>query len=393
MSAPLLLDLSHTSHTRARTGIQRVVRALHAALGNARVPVTFDPYARHWRTLEPWEHINLAVDGPARKRGARWPLGARLRSSSARIFGRSRREVLPANSGVVVPEVFSPGVARALPQLFAATTGPRVAIFHDAIALKLPELTPVKTVTRFPAYLVELLAFDGVVAVSEESRLSLLDYWAWLGQREVPRVTTLGWGVELRARTPPAAAKTDTALPVVLSVGSIEGRKNHLALLEACEQLWARKVQFRLHLIGLSHPETGASALARIAELQAAGRPLRYEGPLTDALVDEAYAACAFSIYPSLIEGFGLPVLESLSHGKPCVCSARGALGESARGGGCLALPNVDAPSIAAALDRLLHSPAELEQLAAAARRRTFKTWSQYAAELRGWILTLPRRK
>ena len=42
MSAPFLLDLSHTSHTRARTGIQRVTRSLYAALGDRALAVTFD---------------------------------------------------------------------------------------------------------------------------------------------------------------------------------------------------------------------------------------------------------------------------------------------------------------------------------------------------------------
>jgi len=43
-----------------------------------------------------------------------------------------------------------------------------------------------------------------------------------------------------------------------------------------------------------------------------------------------------FTVYPSLMEGFGIPILESLWHGKPCVCGGNGALGEVARGGGCL---------------------------------------------------------
>ena len=77
----------------------------------------------------------------------------------------------------------------------------------------------------------------------------------------------------------------------MLSVGSIEGRKNHLALLEACEALWARGQRFTLHLIGPAQPETGAAALARIRALEAAGRPLRYDGPVTDAAVEAACQA------------------------------------------------------------------------------------------------------
>ena len=59
MTGRLLLDLTHTSHTRARTGIQRVVRALHRELGNSALAVTFDPYLGGWRPLEAWEQANL----------------------------------------------------------------------------------------------------------------------------------------------------------------------------------------------------------------------------------------------------------------------------------------------------------------------------------------------
>ena len=391
MSAPLLLDLSHTCHTRARTGVQRVTRALQSALGDGARAITHDPYRQAWRELEPWERANLASANPSAKRGARWPLGARLRSLAGRGLGRPAPP-LPENGGLIIPEVFSPEVARALPALFAATRGPRVAIFHDAIALKFPELTPAKTVARFPPYLVELLAFDGIAAVSEDSRTSLLDYWQWLGIVRPPPVQAIPLGIDCPPPAPAGAAPAGE-LPVVLSVGSLEGRKNHGALLEACEALWAGGAKFSLHLIGLAHPTTGAAALARIRALQAAGRPLRYDGPVGDRAVEAAYAACTFTIYPSLAEGFGLPVIESLAHGKPCICSARGALGESSRGGGCVALESVQALALAEALARLLNSPTEVTALAAAATRRHFRNWAQYTADLTEWIRELSPRK
>jgi glycosyltransferase involved in cell wall biosynthesis len=397
--APLLLDLSHTSHTRARTGIQRVARSLHAAFGARALAITHDPHLGAWRPLENWERENLATDSTAHKRGARWPLSAQLRGRTRRFF-RPQASALSSqlsalnSAGLLVPEVFSPSVAAALPALFAAARGPRIALFHDAIALKYPEFTPAKTVARFPAYLHELLAFDAVAAVSEDSRQSLLDYWQWLGVAKPPPVRTVPLGVDpvvqpvcdLLRDKPPGTEK-----PAVLSVGSIEGRKNHLALLDACERLWANGTRFELRLIGLAHPQTGAAALARIRELQAAGRPLRYDGPASERDLEAAYVACTFTVYPSMIEGFGLPVIESLSHGKPCVCSARGALGESARGGGCLTLESTDTDALAIAIQRLLTSPDQLARLEREARARTFRTWRDYVDDLLGWTRELPR--
>lgn len=386
MSLPLLIDTSHTSHTQARTGIQRVTRSLCEALAQDAVPITYDPYARKWRTLAPWETANLSGAGIATKRGARWPLRARIRGTLARwLAGRPPRAELPAGSGVVVPELFSPTVAAALPMLPA--DGPRIALFHDAIALRLPELTPGKTVARFPSYLQELLAFDGIAAVSEDSRATLLDYWHWLGIRRVPAVRAIPLGIEI-----PNDAVGDApprAVPTVLSVGSIEGRKNQLALLEACESLWSRGEKFELRLIGLANSETGAAAVRRIGELQAGGRPLRYDGPTDEATLQNAYRECAFTVYPSLMEGFGLPVLESLSHGKPCVCAASGALGEAACGGGCLTLDRVDASSLAASIHELLADASRRQKLARDARGRTFRSWRDYANDLVGWCREL----
>jgi glycosyltransferase involved in cell wall biosynthesis len=281
-------------------------------------------------------------------------------------------------------------VAAALPSLFAAADGPRVALFHDAIALRFPELTPRRTVARFPAYLRELLSFDGVAAVSEASRDALEGYWDWLGAAARPAVAAIPLGLDPPGAGP--APRPREAVPTVLCVGSIEARKNHVALLDACESLWSRGVAFRLRLVGLANAETGGPALRRLDELRARGRAVIRDGPLGDEALDAAYRECAFTVYPSLAEGFGLPVAESLARGRPCICRTDGALGEIARGGGCLGLGAAASAEIAAAVERLLASPAELSVLEEAARARRFRTWAQYAGELLGWMGSLGRR-
>ncbi len=380
---PVLVDLSHTSHTRARTGVQRVARSLRNALGADAGAITHDPHWRAWRPLEGWEEANLAHTGGSPGRGARWPLARRWLGMLRRLRG-AEAPPLPANAGLIVPEIFSPAVAAALPALFRATGGPRVAIFHDAIALRLPELTPPGTVARFPAYLQELLAFDGIAAVSADSRDALVDYWRWLGIARTPPVRAIPLGTDLGYAPPTVGPLPET--PMVLCVGSIEGRKNHLALLEAAEQLWSRGSRFELRLVGLVQPGTGGRALARLRALQSAGRPLRHDGPAEDEAVAAAYAACSFTVYPSLAEGFGLPVLESVARGKPCVCSGRGALGEAAAGGGCLTLAEVSPGGLAEAIGRLLAEPALLAELAAATRRRPIRTGRDHAADVAAWL-------
>jgi len=393
-----VIDLSHTSHTRARTGIQRVCRSLLRELshGDQARPVTWDPHARQWRALRNWEKSLLSSRSPDTRRGASWPLPARLRGCAWRLLAGTAPAVDPGlagkASGLLVPELFSSATGAALPSLLQALRAPAVAVFHDALALRLPEHTPPGTVSRMPAYLLELSLFDGVAAVSEDSRQALLDYWAWAGVRRAPPVTAITLGVDA-----PGSVRPDPAAryrrPVVLCLCSIEGRKNHLALLDACEKLWQEGLGFELRLAGLARRDTAGEALDRISRLQQAGRPLFYDGPVSERGLEEAYENCLFTVYPSLAEGFGLPVLESLVRGKACICSAKGALGEVSTKGGCLALEECSASQLTVAMRRLLTEQPLREKLEAEARARPRRTWTDYANELSAWTRQLPLRE
>jgi len=392
----LYLDLTHTSHTGAQTGIQRVCRrlyettALRAELATA--AVTYDPYRRVWRFLNAREtgRLRPGADGGTHRK-ASWAARDKLLGTLANRL-RLPQPPLPAGSSLIVPELYGPAVSAALPSLLARVNGPRVALFHDAIALKLPPLSAPATVSLFPSYLHGLARFDGIAAISADSRETLLDYWRWAGCENTPPVVAMPLGIDIPATTAPGNTETAASPPVVLSVGTLEGRKNHLSLLAACETLWAQGLDFELHLIGLTQPKTGRAAAGQLQRLQADGRPLFYHGAVDDAFLNKAYASCTFTVYPSLMEGFGLPVLESLARGKPCVCLDRGALGESALGGGCLTLPDVTPPTLANAIRKLLTAPATLQRLQAEARARHFRTWADYTDDLLGWMGTLTRR-
>ena len=386
----LLFDTTHTSHSHAQTGIQRVCRSLLAELIKTRptTGICHDPYLKAWRPLDDGELRRMEPGRPAADtRGSSWSLRQRL-------SGRTRRwlrawPALPEAHGLICPEFFSAKVGTKLPEILPLVAGPRVALFYDAIPLQFPELTPPGTVARFPLYLHELLLFDGVAAISEASAACLRDYWRWLGVSNPPPVTAIPLAINPNH---PVTGDRHPGPPRVLCVSTIEGRKNHLALLEACEILWAEGTEFELQLVGMGRADTAGRALTKMAELRRMGRPLLHHDTADDAELHAAYAQAAFTVYPSLIEGFGLPVLESLQHGKPCICSNLGALGESIPGGGCVGLASVDAVHLAGAIRQLLQNPAALAALAAQARARRFKTWPDYARELTAWMTTLPRR-
>lgn len=393
----LLIDLSHTSHSAARTGVQRVARGLYVAASApscGALGIVWDPYAAGWRPLGPREERQVRSPGAA---GARTPRGARWswRQRLAGWLARARFTPIPPLAvgeadALIVPEIFSPAVARALPVLFAKVNGPRVALFHDAIALTHPELTPAGTVQRFPAYLQELTAFDGIAANSEASREALVGYWRWAGVKAPPPVVAIPLGID--APGLPVRPPENEDRPRVLCVGTIEGRKNHLALLEAAERLWSAGRDFELRLIGQPRPETAAPALARLESLRVARRPIIALGPLDDAALEREWARCVFSVYPSVAEGFGLPVWESVLRARPCVCSGAGALGEAARGGGCLTVDTRDPAALADAMGRLLEDQALRHRLVSEAVARPVRTWLDYLGDLREWLADLTRR-
>ena len=400
----LLYDLSHTSHSRARTGVQRVALELRSALANrnqAFQEITHDPHAKTWRFLRAWEKRGLdAPPKAAKRRGAYWPLLAQARGHIERALThpQTANEIPATAKGFFTPEIFTVRTGRNLPELFRHIECPKAALFHDAISLRLPHLTPASAVGRFPSCMAELSRFDGIMTISEDSKNSLLGYWDWAGWKERPEVIVLPLGLDhlpaarRRTSTLPLQSQSKESLPTILCVGSLEGRKNHLTLINACERLWSAGEKFRLQMIGTLQRDTGRQALERLRALQAQGRPIKYDGWLNDAALETAFADCAFTVYPSLLEGFGLPVWESLLHGKPCICSSTGATGETAAGGGCLATDTRTETPLATAIAQLLHDQSQRDTLAAQAIARKPPLWADCAEQLTTWMEQLPQR-
>ena len=180
-------------------------------------------------------------------------------------------------------------------------------------------------------------------------------------------------------------------MPVVLVVATLEPRKNQRTVLDACEKLWRNGTRFALRFIGRRR-SGGGEAAARIAELRARGRPVEWLGHVSDEALEDAYAECRFTLCPSLYEGYGLPVVESLRRLRPCIASARGGLREVAAGGGCLILPEPEAEALGAAIFRLLEEDALYRSLVAQCERRHYRDWSDYVDDLGVWMRSLPRR-
>ncbi len=229
-----------------------------------------------------------------------------------------------------------------------------MVIFHDA-AMERLGMHGKRSTKKFREYLKALAAFDCVICISEQSRDDLIAFWEEFGIREMPETFVEGWPLEFDDRervSSDAYAKSK----IVLCVSTFVPRKNHLALLDAAEQLWASGVAFELKLVGAWAGNFAVSK--KIRALRSKGRSLVWLKHVDDKTLHALYRECAFTVYPSLMEGFGLPIAESLWHGKPCVCGGNGALGEVARGGGCLIVDQTKTAALADGIKALLWTTA-----------------------------------
>jgi glycosyltransferase involved in cell wall biosynthesis len=169
----------------------------------------------------------------------------------------------------------------------------------------------------------------------------------------------------------------------VLAVGTVEPRKNYPRLLAAYRQLRGRA----LPIIINGRPG--------VPQLVIAGRPgwaygdtlqriqaepgVRYLGHVDEPTLEALYRSASVLVFPSLYEGFGLPLLEAMGHGVPAVVGAAGALPELGLGA-ALSVDAEDSNAIAAALERLLADESLRIKLGEEGRRRARGyTWASAA--------------
>jgi glycosyltransferase involved in cell wall biosynthesis len=242
------------------------------------------------------------------------------------------------------------GLNQRLPRFHS---GPAVATFHDLFVLTGEYSTP-EFRARFAGQARDAAArADIVIAVSEFTRSQVISL---LGV-EPARVRVVHHGIRalaLPGGSPPGGSFPGTALPdktarqkVILNVGAIQKRKNIARLVEAFE---AVDPAWRLVLIGSSG--YGAAQIhARIAASPARER-ISVLGYVTPEELAAWYARAMVFAFPSLDEGFGMPVLEAMTAGTPVLTSTRSALPEVAGDAALLADPE-DTGALVHALQRL----------------------------------------
>ncbi len=233
------------------------------------------------------------------------------------------------------------------------------ATIHDLTCWKMPELHTQANVAADRRYAEHVLTkADGLIAVSENSRRDAIEV---LGL-EPERITTIHNGV-----SEPYfgnCAPLQGAKPYVLHTGTIEPRKNIDRLLDAWESLPQRvRNDYDLLLAG----PAGWGSTSTIQRLKAGPPGVVWLGYVPEQQMPALTRGATLIAYPSLYEGFGLPVAQAMACGVACVTSNVSSLPEVAGPGARLVNPQ-SMEELREALISLLESPDERARLGAAGK-------------------------
>ena len=360
----VVVDVDFSARNDHTSGIQRVVRnTVPEWTGrHALTLVAWGEDGRSWREVTASE--SERVGGP---------IGQPEAESELRL-------VVPWRSTVILVEV--PTVAeRCLPlATLARFSGNRTtAIGYDLIPIASAETVPLGMADHFGKYLALVKNLDRIAGISATATTEFASFAGMLAAQGVtgPRVSECS----LPSSTPASLGPAPTGRPLVLCVGGREPRKNHAAVLASAEHLWRDGLDFELRFIGSEGWDT-RDFRAWIARLERAGRPVSVPAFSGDEFLWQSYRDARFCIFPSLHEGYGLPVAEALSVGTPAITSFFGSTAEIGEGGGCLLVDPRSDSAITEAMRSLLVDDTEYTRLRAKITGRPSREWSDYADDL-----------
>lgn len=288
------------------------------------------------------------------------PTGLRRRSH---ISWRAHR---PAQVYWIYNEIFlRRAIRRCQPEVFHSTdfnglvTVPGIATvctLHDIMALKSPVSEPSLSnrlsQLRWNVYFRKLQAATSIIAVSNAVKQDAIERL----HIEPSRITTIHPGVDIERFSPDKPPSSHlTVKKYFLCVGAGDPNKNYPRILKAFARVAERDKDITLAIAGRWNPSTMQWLQTEIAALGISHR-VEFLGFVSPRELESLYAHALAFIFPSLDEGFGSPLVESMASGCPFVSSNRGALAEVAGTAGLLIDP-CDVDSLTKAMEELLKFP------------------------------------
>jgi glycosyltransferase involved in cell wall biosynthesis len=256
----------------------------------------------------------------------------------------------------------------------------KVVTIHDLAPLHDASWTKERSGRLLMERLARIASADAIIAVSEFTKRDVVE------KLDVPpeRITVVYEGAGETFYPDPARdgiAELAGDSPYLLCVGQLQPRKNNLALIEAFASVAAEFADIKLVFAG--RPVSGEyfqRLEAAVGGAALAGRVV-FVHTADDHLLRRLYTHAECMVYPSLFEGFGLPVLESLQCGVPVITSTTSSLPEVAGEAGLLVDPH-SLEGLAAAIRNYLSDDALRGRLRSAIPAQLAKfSWEKAAQE------------
>ena len=389
-----IVDVTNASIDTANSGVIRVTRQLTRVLQSLGETtfVRWDVTSGGYVFLNEDEYRCLSqYGGPEQKEGSVVsPRGRRIRLAD-RLDDFAKEKTWFC----ITETSMAPVLAAA--QEFAQDQGWKVAaVFYDAIPILHPEFVQDRQILHnHAAYMRQLANCDVVVPISEFSAQCLRDFWrdqdvsgtsvnVDLLAGQLGKTNILSKTAQNVKGTGRMSTEENGNVARILCVSTLEPRKNHLRLIEACLELKRRRPDLRWQLDLVGNRYVGAEDLAQ--QVIAAGKKhaeVRWHGVVDDETLMEFYSKADFTVYPSLIEGYGVPIVESLALGRPCLCSNAGVMAELAADGGCMTTDVRSVEALSEALECLLCDDALVATLSEQATTRAVRTWEEYGKDFK----------
>ena len=197
-----------------------------------------------------------------------------------------------------------------------------VSVLHDFSPYTVPHTHLDSTRAMFGGFFSRALPVSDIaIAVSHSTKADA----AWLSPMDPDRVIVAHSGPSLCVGEHGHARKVRRRPNVGMVVSTLEPRKNAQFLFDWFLNSKALPDDSQLLWVG---PMGWLTSRKEMKAFRKAGRRIRFAGVVSDAKLCQLYQTAGWSIYPSLYEGFGFPVLDSLRHGTPVLASANSSIRE-----------------------------------------------------------------
>jgi len=420
----IYVDLTTAFEERHRIphGTTRVERKLIEALADlGRGDISFcrfDPRIHQFCALSPQEARATATSIPVAdaRREARvttrsrplfaplYPFEVWFRKNIRSRFRRTRAHL---RNAVAAPEFFEPGSVLLLPgelqrQDFSQLRSVRrrldlqlAMVFYDlldSLANDDPRVHDPDAVD-IPGSEFIMREASLILPISRYSESALRQHAATRGTTLPPmHIVRLGHQI---ADVPPVESVGDLAPgKFALTVGDVTERKNHRLLADIWAALTRERTTPPIPLVVAGRIDIdGQSLVAACKADPATASTVRFLSDIDDARLHWLYRNCRFTLFPSRREGFGLPVVESLAYGKPCIASNATAIPEASQNTAIHLDPH-DMPAWRHAIETFLDDDAAVTRATAdIADRFRLVSWNDTASDALSAIAQLLRSR